>query len=192
MTQAASPASPATCPNPPTDLERYRHYLVLLARSQVNPRKRDAIDLSGVVQQTFLDAHQKLGQFRGSAPEQLTAWLRQILAHNLADAMRGLGAAKRDIARQRSLEGAICKSSAQLAGWLAADQSSPSQHLQREERAIQLADALASLPESQREALVLQYWHGYSLAEIAQHLERTPAAVAGLLKRGLKQLRALL
>ena len=48
---------------------------------------------------------------------------------------------------------------------------------------------IAHLAESQREALVLQYWHGWTLAQIAQRLGRTPAAVAGLLKRGLKTLR---
>ena len=54
---------------------------------------------------------------------------------------------------------------------------------------MRLAEALANQPEAQREALVLQHWHGWSLAQIAQHLERSPAAVAGLLKRGLKELR---
>jgi DNA-directed RNA polymerase specialized sigma24 family protein len=39
---------------------------------------------------------------------------------------------------------------------------------------------------------VLQHWHGFSLAEIGQHMGRSPAAVAGLIKRGLRQLRGLL
>jgi RNA polymerase sigma-70 factor (ECF subfamily) len=192
MLNEAAPIIAGGDPAGVPELERYRHYLMLLARSQVDPRLRDPVDLSGVVQQTFLDAHQNLAQFRGATPEQMAAWLRQILAHNLADAMRGLGAAKRDLRRHRSLEEAMNHSSARLGMWLAANQSSPSQHAQCEERAVLLADALAALPEFQREALVLQYWHGYSLAEIAQHLGRTPAAVAGLLKRGLKQLHELL
>jgi DNA-directed RNA polymerase specialized sigma24 family protein len=49
------------------------------------------------------------------------------------------------------------------------------------------------LPEAQREAIVLHYWQGCSLAEKeAQQLGRTPAAVAGLLHRGLRTLRGLL
>jgi DNA-directed RNA polymerase specialized sigma24 family protein len=35
----------------------------------------------------------------------------------------------------------------------------------------------------------LQHWHGWSLAEIGSRLERSPAAVAGLIKRGLAGLR---
>ena len=45
------------------------------------------------------------------------------------------------------------------------------------------------LPEAQREALVLHYWQGCSLAEIGESLNRSTDSVAGLLKRGLKQLR---
>ena len=59
------------------------------------------------------------------------------------------------------------------------------------ERATLLAE-VAKLPRRQRAVLVLRYYEGLSLDEISARLGRTPAAVAGLLKRGLKQLRATL
>jgi RNA polymerase sigma-70 factor (ECF subfamily) len=49
---------------------------------------------------------------------------------------------------------------------------------------------LETLPDSQREAVELHYWQGWTLAAIATHLHRTPAAVAGLLHRGLRKLEA--
>ena len=52
-----------------------------------------------------------------------------------------------------------------------------------------LAAALEGLPDAQREAVRLHYWHGWTVAQVAEHLGRSPAAVAGLLKRGLRQLR---
>ena len=55
---------------------------------------------------------------------------------------------------------------------------------------IQIAGALASLPENQRRAIELHHLQGWTLAEIARDLETTKAAVAGLLHRGLKALRA--
>jgi RNA polymerase sigma-70 factor (ECF subfamily) len=170
-------------------LERWRHYLDLLARVQLDPRLRGKVDLSGVVQQTLLEAHQQAARFRTEHPAQEAAWLRKILAHNLTDELRKLGADKRDAARERSLEAALDESSARLGAWLAADQSSPSAQAQRNEQGVRLATALAHLPEAQREALVLQHWHGWSLQQIAEHLGRTRAAVAGLIKRGLQQLR---
>jgi RNA polymerase sigma-70 factor (ECF subfamily) len=169
--------------------ERYRDYLALLARLQLDPRLRGKVDLSGVVQQTLLEAHQALPQFQVLDAACRAAWLRRVLAHNLADEVRKLATGKRDLGRERSLEAALEESSSRLGAWLAADQSSPSQQAQREEQAVRLAEALARLPEAQREALVLQHWHGWKLARIAEHLGRSHAAVAGLIKRGLQQLR---
>jgi len=173
-------------------LERYRDYLRLLAGLHIDPRLRKKLDPSDVVQETLLKAHAKADQFRGQSEAEMAAWLRRILACNLADALRALGRQKRDAARERSLEATLDESSARLEGWLIAAQSSPSQKVERAEELVRLADALATLPEVQREALVLHYWQGKTLAATAAELGRTPAAVAGLLQRGLKALRALL
>lgn len=150
------------------------------------------IDPSDVVQQTLLEAYQAREQCRGQQPAQRAAWLRQILARNLANAARDFGREKRDVARERSLEAALDESASRLDAWLAAEQTSPSQHLAREEQVLQLARALAELPPLQREVVVLRHCQGWALADIGRHLERTPAAVAGLLHRGLTQLRDLL
>jgi RNA polymerase sigma-70 factor (ECF subfamily) len=174
------------------EARRWRDYLSVLARVQLDPGLRGKIDLSGVVQQTVLEAYQKRSGLEPASPAQELAWLRKILANNLADELRKLATGKRDLARERSLEAALAKSSARLEGWLAAEQSSPSQRAERNEEALRLATALEQLPEAQREALVLQHWHGWSLARIAEHLGRSRAAVAGLIKRGLQQLRTQL
>jgi RNA polymerase sigma-70 factor (ECF subfamily) len=171
------------------DLERFREYLRLLARLQLDPQLQRKLDPSDIVQQTLLEAFQKRAQFRGTTDAERAAWLRRILAHNLADAMRAFGREKRDVDRERSLEESLRQSSFRLERWLATPDASPSEQAEQQERAIRLAITLAGLPEAQREALVLQYWHGWTLAQIADHLGRTPAAAAGLLKRGLKKLR---
>jgi RNA polymerase sigma-70 factor, ECF subfamily len=172
-------------------LERFREYLRLLAGMQLGPRLQGKFDPSDVVQQTLLEAYAKRDQFRGGEMER-AAWLRQILAHNLADALRGFGQHKRDVCRERSLDVAIQESSARLVAWLAAEQSSPSQRAQRHEEEVRLAEALAELPEDNREALVLHYCEGLPLVAVAGQMGRTTASVAGILKRGLKRLRELL
>jgi RNA polymerase sigma-70 factor, ECF subfamily len=172
-------------------LDRYRSYLHLLARLRLDDRLRGKLDPSDVVQQTLLEAHRDRDQFRG-AEGQWAAWLRQILARNLANAVRDFGRAKRDAALERSLEAVVAESSAKLEAWLAAEQSSPSQQAERNEDAVRLAEALAKLPEPQREVLVLRHLQGRALADISEQLGKSPAAVAGLLHRGLKQLREFL
>jgi RNA polymerase sigma-70 factor (ECF subfamily) len=173
-------------------LERFRAYLGLLSQLHLDPRVRGKLDPSDMVQQTLLQAHQARKQFHGQTEGELVGWLRQILARNLAHAVRDLGRAKRDLNCERSLEMALAQSSGRLERWLAADQSSPGEQAARHEQAIRLAEALQALPPPQREALVLQHWQGWSLTEIGAHLGRSAEAVAGLIKRGLRQLRLLL
>lgn len=170
-------------------LERFRAYLHLLARLHLDPRLRGKVEASDLVQQTFLQAYQAWGQFRGQTEAELGAWLRQILARNLQHASRDFGRTKRDLAREISLEAELDASSSRLEGWLAADQSSPSCRADRNEQALRLADALVGLPEAQREALILHYWQDQPVSAIALQLGKSTTAVAGLLKRGLQQLR---
>jgi RNA polymerase sigma-70 factor (ECF subfamily) len=173
-------------------LERFRAYLHLLARGQLAPQFRGKLDLSGVVQQTLLEAHQARAQLRGKSAEQQAAWLRRILANNLTDEVRRLGAYRRDVLRERSLEAALENSSSRLEAWLAGEQSSPSQQAIRMEQLLHLTAALARLPEDLRTVFELHHLQGYSLVEVAVQIGRTKAAVASLLFRGLEKLRSLL
>jgi RNA polymerase sigma-70 factor (ECF subfamily) len=173
----------------PAAWTRFHDALRTLARLKIDPRLHGKLDLSGVIQQTLLEAYQARDRWQEGDSGRQLAYLRQALAHNLADALRYLAAGKRDVTLERPLADAAGESSARVRDWLAVDQTSPSAATARHERDLLLADALNELPEAQREALILQHWHGWSLAEIGERLGRSPAAVAGLLKRGLKALR---
>jgi RNA polymerase sigma-70 factor (ECF subfamily) len=170
-------------------LEQFRPYLRVLARVQLGSRGRARLDASDVVQQTLLQAVRGLDQFRGRSDAELAAWLRQILARTLQNAVRDLGRDRRDVGRDCSLEAAMEASSARLEAWLADPASSPQQRAERGEQLLRLTAALEELPEAQREAVVLHHLQGLTLAATAEHLDRSPAAAAGLIKRGLRQLR---
>lgn len=172
--------------------ERFRTYLRFLARVQLDRRLQAKVDPSDIVQQSLLQAHQARDQFRGETDGQRAAWLRQILAHVIAHAVRDHHREKRDVDREVSLSQGIDASSAQLEGWLISDQSGPAQRAVRNERILLVSESLESLPDAQRDAVILRFWHGMSLQEIADELDRTPRAVAGLLQRGLKALRGRL
>lgn len=173
-------------------IPEFRDYLRLLARMQLPVRMQGKMDASDLVQQTLLEAHRDADQFRGTTSDELAVWLRRILARNLANALRQFRQKKRDMAREVSLEAQLQDSSLVLQEWLAQSVSLPDDAVAREEQLLRLSSALAGLPELQREAVELRHLHGWSLQRIAEHLERTPAAVAGLLHRGLRTLRDLL
>ena len=173
-----------------TSLTRYREYLLLLARGQIDPRLRAKIDASDIVQETLLKATRSLDQFRGQSEKQLAAWLRAILANTLANALRALG--RREGLDALSLERALEQSSARLRVLTAGNDLSPEQIAQRNEELLRLAEALAQLPDDQRTVMELKYLRDCSVAEVCQLTGRSKASVAGLLYRGMKALRLLL
>jgi RNA polymerase sigma-70 factor (ECF subfamily) len=170
-------------------LEPYRDYLRLLARLHLDPRLRAKLDPSDVVQQTLLEAYLAMDGWEEHTPAERAAWLRRILAHNLANAIRDFTRARRDVNLERSLEAALDASSSRLGTLLPDAAPTPSKQAEANERLLHLAHALIELPDAQREAIVLRHYENWSLEAISRHLDRSPAAVAGLLHRGLKALR---
>jgi RNA polymerase sigma-70 factor (ECF subfamily) len=150
------------------------------------------VDLSGVVQETLLEAHRAGDRFPPGDEVAQVAWLRKSLAYNLADEFRRLGAAARNAGRERSLDVGPSESGVTDAGRLAADHSTPSRRAARAELLDRLAAALPELPDDQRRAVELRHLHGLTLAQVGDRMGRSREAVAGLLFRGLKRLRELL
>jgi RNA polymerase sigma-70 factor (ECF subfamily) len=173
-------------------LDRYRGYLLLLARAHRDPRLQGKVDPSDVVQATLLHAHSRRSQFRGRTEADCLAWLRAILATQLAEVARRFGRRQRDVARERSLELSLSDSASRVADRLAAGGSSPSQQSARRDELLRLADALAALPDDQRRAVELHHLDELSLAETADRMGRSREAVAGLLYRAVKRLRTTL
>jgi len=170
-------------------LTRYRDYLILLARLQMDPKLQRQMDASDIVQQTLLEAQPQWSHMKSKDAAQTAAWLRRILANNLADALRTAHRAKRDLAREIPLEQRLEQSSCQLQNILPGHEPTPRTLAEQTERTLHLVTALAALPAGQHEAIVLKYFRGLSLAQCAASMGKTPAAVAGLLQRALRQLR---
>jgi RNA polymerase sigma-70 factor (ECF subfamily) len=171
-------------------LELYRHYLTLLARLQIDRRLQGKVDASDVVQETFLEAHRDFAQFRGAGERELLAWLRQVLATNLANVVRHYqGTRRRDVRLERALVLQLDQSSHDLGPALVAQHSSPSQQAVRREEAVLLADALGTLPDDYREVLLLRHLEGLRFPEVAARMGRSVDSVKNLWARALARLR---
>jgi RNA polymerase sigma-70 factor (ECF subfamily) len=175
------------------DLERYRPLLRLQVRQlQLDPRLRRRFDPSDLVQETLLKAHQNFDRFRGQTEAELLTWLQEILGNVVIDEARKARSRKRDVALEQPLQAAVAESSARLEAYLAADQPSPSQQVERQELLLRLAATIDQLPEDQRDVFILKDVKGTPVAQIAEQLGRTKKSVAGLLLRGRARLRELL
>ena len=85
-------------------LDEFRSYLRVLAQAQLSRQFRRHFDASDIVQQTLLEAHEGGHHFRGNTPQEQMAWLRRILARNLADEIKRLRRKRRDIGRERPMQ----------------------------------------------------------------------------------------
>jgi RNA polymerase sigma-70 factor (ECF subfamily) len=173
-------------------LELYRNYLRLLARLGIDRRLQGKVDPSDVVQESFLEAQRDFAQFRGSSERELTAWLRQVLAHNLANVVRHYQSTRRDVRLERELQAELDRSSQSCDPGLIATCSSQSDRASRREQMVLVADALARLPPDYREVLILRHLEGLTFPEVACRMERTLTAVNKLWVRALGRLRDVL
>jgi RNA polymerase sigma-70 factor (ECF subfamily) len=174
--------------------ENYRSYLAVLARMHLAKAGalRGRVDASDIVQDALLQAHTARTQFRGATEGEFAAWLRRILTNVLIDAQRRHGRRKRDAALDVSCRETIEDTASRLSMLPAGDGTTPSEHVARRERGVRLAAALEALPDDQRTAVELRYLGEYTLDEIVSLMDRSRASVAGLLRRGLEELRQTL
>jgi len=166
-----------------------RNYLVVVARAEAESGLQAKIDPSDIVQQTLLDAHRGLDNFRGNTEAEWFGWLRQILNHNAADFVRHyIGTAKRGARREVPLRQAGSDQPFGAAAELAAADATASQILARHELELQVADAIAGLTDDHREVVVLRNLERLPFDEVAARMGRSRAAVQMLWLRAIREI----
>ena len=174
----------------PNMLQRYRPWLHLLARMEIDGQFHGKFDASDVVQQTMLEAVRGLPQFRGGTEAEMLAWLRQVLAHVLAHEIRRYrGTQQRDVGREVSLDQSLAQSATRLRNMLVAPGTSPSGQAVQHEQEVLLAEVLSCLPADYREVIILRNLQGMEHEEVAKRMDRSAGAVRMLWVRALAQLR---
>ena len=168
-------------------LELYRGYLKVLAQLQLDRRLNGKVDASDVVQETFLEAYRDFHQFSGGSQQELMAWLRKILAHNIANVVRQYSTQGRNVQLERNLQDELQRSAASLDKGVYSLESTPSAKLVRREHAVLIADALQQLPEHYRQVLLLRQLEGLTLPQVAQRMGRTVDSVKKLWARAAAQ-----
>jgi RNA polymerase sigma-70 factor (ECF subfamily) len=171
-------------------LASFAKYLTLLARVQIGRRLQGKVDADDLVQDTFMDAHRQIAAFRGTTEAEFIAWLRRILAGQLAQTIRRfLGTKGRDAMLERELAVQLDQSGEILDRGLVASQSTPSQTASRREQGVILAEALDKLPRDYREVIILRHLEDLPLVETARRMGRTEDSVQKLWVRALVSLR---
>ncbi|MFF3440937.1 RNA polymerase sigma factor [Streptosporangium sp. NPDC002721] len=132
-----------------------------------------ADEAEDVVQEAFVKAHRHLASFRRDA--HFRPWLLRIVANETHNLTRSRG--RRD------------KLAARLTEFVPAPGEGPEEAAVATDRRARLLDAVRTLPEREREAVVCRYFLQLSEAETAQVLDLPVGTVKSRTSRGLARLR---
>ena len=174
-------------------LSVYRGYLLGIAVARLDVRVRARCNPSDVVQETMLEAFRDFHQFRGGLEREFLAWIRQILANNLARAVQThLLTEKRDMRREQQIDPHSSSNASRIQrqpNWFADRGASPSSMMQKSEQLSVVLDRMSHLPSHYRDVLVLRHIEELSFDEVAARLGKSSGAVRMIWLRALETLR---
>ena len=176
-------------------LTENRNRLHRMVHLRMDRRLQGRIDASDVIQESFLEATERLNEYRQNPKMPPFLWLRFITAQRLARIHREhLGVQARDPRREISLcNGATPEAtSAALAAQLVGHVTSPSGNAVKAEMKLQLQEALNTLGENDREIIALKHSEQLSSREIAVVLEITESTARKRYIRALHKLRKIM
>lgn len=179
-------------------VEAHRAGLLAFIERRMSPGLRQRLDPDDIVQEVSLAAVRQPGAAEPAPGHERDAygWLCHVAEQRIIDAhRRHFGAAKRDAAREVSIDAAvpaIGDEPANLAAMIAVTMTTPSQALSRDARESRLQRAIADLPPEQREAVRLRYVESLSTRQIAERLGKSDVAVRVMLSRTVQRLQQLL
>ena len=136
---------------------------------RLDVKLRSRVDPSDVIQETQLDVIRRLDEFVERRPMPFRLWLIKLTHQRLIKVERHhLAAAKRSVVRELPLPE---HSSVRLGRHFVSRELSPVQRLSQQELGRRVRRAIASLPENDREILLLRNFEQLSNADAAQLLD---------------------
>lgn len=173
-------------------LDAHRPRLKRLVELRLDRKIRGRVDASDVVQETTIEAFQRVDDYLKQPDVPLFVWLRFLVLQKIAQFHRKhLGTLARDASREISINRPRPAASAALAAQLVGNFTAASEVAVRAEMKLRLEDALNSLDTMDREVLSLRHFEQLSQKETASVLEITEKAAGSRYLRALARLKKI-
>ncbi len=168
--------------------DHYRPRLNHMVRLRLDAPVHRRVDASDVVQESYLDAANRLPEYLRERKVPLYVWLRGLVHGRLLKVLRHhRGAQCRAVGRE-----VASPSSTGIAEALAATQTSPSQAAEREERRGRVRLALERLGDDDRDILLMRHFEGLGNRDVASALGIQASTAAMRYGRALERLGRML
>lgn len=171
-----------------------RGRLQRIVRWRLPRRLLARVDVDDILQEAYLDAAERLPQFRDLEQTSAFVWVRLIVLQTIANIhRRHLGVQMRAATREVIWpQHTAAEASATWNHLLADDRSSPSQALMREEAFEQVTGAIEQLKEDDRAIIRLRHFEELTNAEAAAVLGLARKAASARYIRAIARLRELI
>lgn len=168
----------------------HRDRLKRMLDRQMDNRLRRREDASDILQQVYIYAHQQIRRYVYEPKMPFYLWLRKLTKQRMIDShRRHLTAEKRSIRQERTINRrSAAGASASLAIQMAACLASPSQMAMKAELVSQVAQALESMDQIDREIIALRHFDEMRNCDIAKVLGIKEAAASNRYMRALEQI----
>lgn len=171
---------------------RYHTLMVDMARRRLGPKLRGKETPDDLAQTTFREAARDFGSYQYRGEGSLLRWLVRILQNKIRDKAEFYSAGKRDVSRERNIEGEDQDGGRFQRYEPSSPDLSVTRQVQREEEFSILRSALDDLSDDHRTAITLVFFQGMSLREAGAKMGgRTEDAVRMLLRRAEGKLREI-
>lgn len=169
-------------------LQAYWAPLWQQAASQIDDGLRSKQAASDVVQETLIEAHLHIREFRGSTPVEFQAWLRIMLTNNVRDAWRRYSGTQK---RNSSLEVSALFTDDE-ARLKPSSQGSLLDEFLFQEKLEAVKKTVDRLPEHYREVLRMRHWECMTFPAMGEVLGKPADAVRQLWYRAIEHFTQLL
>ena len=174
---------------------RFRDRLRTMVRLRMDQRLQGRVDPSDVLQDAYVEASQRIGDYAAKCPMPFFLWLRFLTVQRLLNVHRHHLAAKMRDAREEvppHRRPGPEATSLSLAAHLLGQFTSPDDAAARAELQQKLMESLNGMDPTDREILTLRHFEELSNKETAEVLGISKTAASNRYVRALERLRAVM
>lgn len=173
-------------------LERHREALRRMADMRLDPKIRQRVDASDIIQDVMIEANRRLQKYLDNPIMPFHLWLRQMTTDRIIDAHRRHRVSKKrsvDLEQAPVVAANLDHSSINLGAQICDGELTPAAAAIQNELQRKFEEAVDEMDEIDKEIIVMRHFEKLTNQEVAQVLELSEPAASMRYLRAMRRLR---